>query len=182
MARTSTRTRSLLTTTISSVSLLASRRRARAHWGWPAPRRPTPSVPTDTDFEDRLRDASDLIRDQALLIPSCQAYFLGYGVDLHEWLAPHRPPYVVPRPLGGPFSPPTADKRDAVCGGIEGHPPFDVLFVDPRCFPQGRNCDLASLLLHELGHLARRDTDDHEPFDFFAACRLSACVDPARFR
>ena len=134
------------------------------------------------EFEQRLNGAADLIRDGVSLVPSCRAYFQRHGVDLDDWLAPFRPPHIVLRHLGRPFPAPAAQTHDVICGGTEGRPPFDVVFVDPSCFPRGRTCDLASLLLHELGHLARRDTHDHEPFDFFAACRLSACVDPARFR
>ena len=45
----------------------------------------------------------------------------------------------------------------------------------------GDTCDLASLLLHEMGHLAREDNKDNEPTHFFNLCHLNGCVNPAKF-
>ena len=130
------------------------------------------------EFARRVDRAVDLIREQALEMPTCQAYFARLGVDLEAWLAPNRPPYVKPKSLNVAFSRRSAEP---VCGGAQGRPPFEFLFVDKSCF-RGRDvCALASLILHELGHLARRDTRDNEPPEFFVACRLSLCVDPARY-
>ena len=129
------------------------------------------------DFAWRLDQAADLLRRQALEAPACRAYFERLGVDLDAWLAPDAPPRVVARRLD--FA--AWRGRGPVCGGAQGRPPFELLFIDPRCFRGRQVCELASLLLHEMGHLARRDTRDHEPPEFFAVCRLSACVDPARY-
>ena len=131
----------------------------------------------DSEFGRRVETAADLIREQALRVPTCRAYFARLGVDLDAWLAPDVPPYVVARKLG--FS--LWRSTQPICGGAQSRPPFEVLFVDKGCFRGRRICELASLLLHELGHLARRDTRDNEPPEFFALCRLSSCVDPARF-
>ncbi len=131
----------------------------------------------DSEFASYLEQAAGLIREQMLEVPSCRAYFKRFGVDLGTWLEPSEPPYVVSRRFAAlPWR-----NTSPICGGAQGRPPFEFLFVDKGCF-RGRDvCELASLLLHEMGHLARRDTRDNEPSEFFAVCRLSACVDPARF-
>ena len=131
----------------------------------------------NAEFAHRVERAADLIREQVLRVPTCRAYFARLGVDLDTWLKPNMPPHVVPKRLD------IFSRRSVgpICGGTQGHPPFEFLFVDKRCF-RGRDvCGLASLMLHEMGHLARRDTRDNEPPEFFVACRLSACVDPARY-
>ena len=130
-----------------------------------------------TRFAQQVDSAVDLIRQQVLEAPACRAYFARFGVDLDAWLSPDQPPYVIPRPLG--FAP--WRRGESVCGGAQSRPPFEFLAVDQRCFRGRRLCDLASLLLHEMGHLARRDTRDNEPPEFFLVCRLSRCVDPAKF-
>lgn len=125
----------------------------------------------------QLDEAVQLLRDELFQVPACGAYFRRLGVDLGEWLSPDTPPFVVPRRLDR-FPRRTASR---VCGGSQGRPPFELLFVDEGCF-RGRDlCALASLLLHEMGHLARQDTRDNEPAELFLVCRLSSCVDPARF-
>ncbi len=131
----------------------------------------------DLEFVGYLEQAVDLLREQMLEVPHCRTYFEHLGVDLADWLAPNEPPYVVTRRLTAlPWR-----STSPICGGAQGRPPFEFLFVDKDCF-RGRDvCELASLLLHEMGHLARRDTRDNEPPKFFIVCRLSACVDPARF-
>lgn len=135
------------------------------------------AVSHDAEFARALENAIDLVRDQARTAPACLAYFKRLGIDLDAWLAPGVPPYVVAKRLNTP----SRRSIEPVCGGAQGQPPFEVLFVDKRCFRQPQICDLASLILHEIGHLARRDTRDNEPPGFFAACRLSVCVDPARY-
>ena len=131
----------------------------------------------DVEFAGRVDRAADLIRKQTLKLPKCRAYFERLGVDIEAWLAPNQPPYVIPRRLHVP----SGRSIEPVCGGAQGQPPFEFLFVDKRCFRGPDICALASLLLHEMGHLARRDTRDNEPPEFFAACRLSSCVNPARY-
>ena len=131
----------------------------------------------DGEFAQHMDEAVALLREQLFAIPSCGAYFERLGVDLDAWLSPNLPPYVVPRKLS------IVPRRSIspVCGGAQGRPPFEFLFVDKGCFRGREICELASLLLHELGHLARRDTRDNEPPEFFVVCRLSACIDPARY-
>lgn len=128
-------------------------------------------------FSERLEAATELIRQQTLDSPTCHAYFRRHGADLDRWLTPDLPPYVVLRSLDAPFS----RQSESICGAAQNRAPFEVLFIDPSCFRGRGICDLASLLLHEMGHLARRDTSDQEPPDFFIACRLSRCVDPSRY-
>ena len=129
------------------------------------------------DFARDVGLAVASLRERAAESETCRNYFLGLGVDLDAWLTPHEPPFAVPRT----FRPSWFRNSDRVCGGAQHRPPFEVIFVDPTCFRGNKICDLASLLLHEMGHLARQDTQDNEPKDFFAACRLSACIDPGRF-
>lgn len=137
----------------------------------------TPSTLPDARLAERLDEAIELIREQLLQVPACRAYFADFGVDLDAWLSPDRPPYVVPRKLGTVLW----RRGEPICGSAQDRPPFELLFVDPACFRGRRICELASLLLHELGHLARRDTRDNEPPEFFLVCRLSHCVDPGKF-
>jgi hypothetical protein len=60
--------------------------------------------------------------------------------------------------------------------------PWTVIHLNPARLGQKLgDCELASILLHELGHLARRDTTDHEPADFFRKCRVR-CLKPGRMR
>lgn len=131
----------------------------------------------DVRFAQHFDEAVDLLREHVRVAPACRAYFKRHGVDLNRWLTPGSPPYVVSRKLH--FS----SRRSVapVCGGAQGRPPFELLFVDTGCFRKQKICDLASLLLHEMGHLARRDTRDNEPPDFFAACHLNVCIDPSRY-
>lgn len=131
------------------------------------------------DFPGRLERAVEEIREHVRSAPACHAYFDAQGVDLDAWLEPGMPPYVVPRQLRRPGRLP--GRSDRVCGAAQGGPPFEWVYVDAECFRHPRLCDLASLILHEMGHLARRDTRDREPREFFRACRLSACVDPGRY-
>ncbi|MEM9597591.1 MAG: hypothetical protein AAGD06_25210 [Acidobacteriota bacterium] len=129
-------------------------------------------------LEKKVQRASELLREQIRTAPACRAYFDHLGVDLDAWLAADVPPTVVPRRLRRP----NRWIGDPICGAAQAREPFERIYVDPSCFRGPRSCELASLLLHEMGHLARRDTRDNEPRDFFDACRLSFCVDPARFQ
>lgn len=145
-------------------------------WGYPG--NPGPSTSQETAFAQRIERAAEGIRQQLRTSPVCRDYFHQLGVDVDAWLDTNQPPYVIPRRLhtvqrneGGP-----------ICGAAQATPPFRFLFIDWHCFPRPRLCDLASLILHELGHLARQDTEDHEPRAFFMACRLSSCIDPGRYR
>ncbi|MCG8459182.1 MAG: hypothetical protein MI919_23140 [Holophagales bacterium] len=132
---------------------------------------------THAALGERVAEAAEELRTHLADAPACRLYFQSLGVDLEDWLSPGGPPYVVPRPLGR-FS---GRHRERICGGAQNRRPFEKVFVDWRCFRGTQLCELASLLLHELGHLARRDTTDHEPPDFFDACRLGPCIDPARY-
>lgn len=41
--------------------------------------------------------------------------------------------------------------------------------------------DVAGVILHERGHLARKDTKDNEPKNFFTACQCGT-IDPGKRR
>jgi hypothetical protein len=64
--------------------------------------------------------------------------------------------------------------------------PWTVIYLNRRklaeqSWPRLDDCTLASILLHEMGHLARRDMYDDEPSDFFHECRVG-CLEPGRWR
>jgi len=64
--------------------------------------------------------------------------------------------------------------------------PWSVMYLNPdRLAARGSTpldeCSLASVILHELGHLARKDANDNEPTEFFQACRVH-CINPGRWR
>lgn len=109
---------------------------------------------------------------------SCRAYFAERGVDLDAWLTLQGPPYIkeVTRTAA-------AGRRlgRELRGEAQAGTPFEWVFIAGPA-RSADACRLGSLLLHELGHLARRDVTDNEPPEFFSRCRLSACIDAGRFR
>lgn len=134
-----------------------------------------PSVFGSELFSQRVGDAVGQLRkaldtSRGLL---CRSYFTERGIDLEDWLDLYGPPYIkevsLPRPRG-------------LCARPQQAPPFQWVFVVRQCTEPSDACALGSLLLHELGHLARRDRYDNEPPAFFARCRLSACIDAGRYR
>lgn len=130
-------------------------------------------------FRRRVEVAAREVRSQ-LRGPrgrSCGDYFAERGVDLGAWLALEGPPYVkeVGRDQGG-------RSVRQVHGSAQAGAPFEWVFIGGPGARSTDACRLGSLLLHELGHLARRDVTDNEPLEFFSRCRLSACIDAGRFR
>jgi len=110
----------------------------------------------------------------------CKKYFASQPnlQDIDQWTQPGGPPYIS-----------TVAKPAGVSGGVfaysqEGAPfSYAWLFKD-AFFPSTKKlspCDLASLILHEAGHLARQDTTDNEPSDFFKKCKIG-CVNPGKFK
>jgi len=102
----------------------------------------------------------------------CAQYFAADGVDIQQWLQPGGPPHIVQS---------TQSVREGVCGWAQKGPPFSYLFVNWDCFRTPNPCRLASLVLHETGHLARHDTTDNEPALFFELCNFG-CTNPGRFQ
>ena len=110
----------------------------------------------------------------------CKKYFSSqpHLNDLDQWVQPGGPPYL------NAIARPSAAPSDAKAYSQKGAPwTYSWFFKDN--FPPSRRalspCDLASLILHEIGHLARQDTTDNEPSDFFKACKFG-CVNPGRWR
>ena len=104
---------------------------------------------------------------------SCRTYFSELGVDVVAWLDLTGPPFIKEVP----------GRRGRDLDGIaQAGPPFQWVFIRGRGARSADACRLGSLLLHELGHLARRDVTDNEPPEFFSRCRLSACIDAGRYR
>lgn len=126
-------------------------------------------------FRRRVRRAAARVADELKTArgASCRDYFAEQGIDVLAWLELAGPPYfkeVEPRRL------------DRTCAWSQPSPPFEWVFVCSLCLYERDPCPLGSLLLHELGHLARRDSHDNEPTDFLVRCRVSSCIDVGRYR
>jgi len=105
---------------------------------------------------------------------SCDAYFRALGVDPEALLSLGEPPYLIYLD-GNRFA------GEGICAKAQAGEPFSYVFLNPDCPLDGKDtCAVASLLLHEMGHLARRDITDNEPPEFFEACRVG-CVRPGDF-
>ena len=109
---------------------------------------------------------------------SCCKYFSDRNADLPTWTQKGGPPYI--RPMNEDQIR-EAKKKGTVCSFAQKGPPFQYFWVNPDCFKKPNPCKLASLLLHEMGHLARQDTTDNEPGDFFKDCNLG-CARPGDYR
>lgn len=107
----------------------------------------------------------------------CAEYFASRNQDLAEWLSPGGPPYIT-QARGATAK---GMQRVSACGQSQKASPFTYMFLNPGCFRRPDPCKLASIIMHEMGHLARQDTTDNEPEDFFRICS-AACVKPGRFR
>jgi hypothetical protein len=71
-------------------------------------------------------------------------------------------------------------------GLAQAQSPWSVIHLNPSklsetAWPRLDDCALASVLLHEMGHLARKDRADNEPADFFRKCRVKF-LDPKGWR
>jgi len=106
----------------------------------------------------------------------CQEYFESFDVDIEEWARPGGLPYVVEAPKSA-FA-----GSKTICGKPHTKPPYTHIFLNETCTELPDTCKIASALMHEIGHLARRDTHDNEPPEFFKKCNLGGCVRPGRFR
>ncbi|HET7436021.1 MAG TPA: RHS repeat-associated core domain-containing protein [Thermoanaerobaculia bacterium] len=108
---------------------------------------------------------------------SCQQYFQGLKqfTNLKAWMQPGGPPYI------GVITPPSG-----VSGAAHSQKaaPWWYTWLYRRNFTPGNYllspCRLASLILHEVGHLARNDTVDNEPPEFFQKCRFG-CINPGEW-
>ena len=140
-------------------------------------------VTSSESYRARLQSAIAMIRQQMLADPGraicCNNYFREHAGSaigsLGTWMQDGGPPYlfVVSRPATV-----SSDKQAYAQKGS----PFlyinifaDVIDKNPV------GCALASLIVHEAGHLARQDMHDNEPQDFFNACRFG-CIEPGKYR
>ena len=110
----------------------------------------------------------------------CKKYFASQSnlQDIDKWTEPGGPPYVSTTVR-------SASASTDVFAYSQNAPPFlytwlykDDFFPSPKRLSP---CDLASLILHEAGHLSRQDTTDNEPADFFKKCAFG-CINPGKFR
>ncbi|MBI2569487.1 MAG: RHS repeat-associated core domain-containing protein [Candidatus Schekmanbacteria bacterium] len=142
------------------------------------------SIPTGTDpaIEERIHDAMTELREQMASTSciSCKEYFAKANnpqlKNMEEWTKNNgQPPYFMIK-----------DRESTTEKDIKGHAQKTMAFTNIYLFrdiftgPMSP-CTLASILLHEGGHLARMDTVENEPADFFNTCRIG-CVLPGRFR
>jgi RHS repeat-associated protein len=132
-------------------------------------------------FKKRVDDGFAEIKkglDQAV-DDCCEQYFTNLGVPLRDWVTPGGPPYV----REANANQKKALRAQDACGFAQKGTPFTYFWIDPDCrsLRKPSPCAFASILLHEIGHLARKDTTDNEPPDFFKICRLG-CVRPGDFR
>jgi hypothetical protein len=104
----------------------------------------------------------------------CGGYFEHKGVDIEAWTSAGGAPYFVQRKREG-------SKFGRACGFAQKAAPFTYVHVNWDCFQKTGVCSLASFLLHEMGHLARKDTHDNEPAGFFEVCDLG-CADAGDFQ
>lgn len=107
----------------------------------------------------------------------CTQYFSQLGQTLDTMIAPGGPPFIVFVPEGTLFS----GSSPRTCGTAQTGPPFTYLFIRESCFEKPDPCKLASAILHEMGHLARKDNHDNEPPEFFKDCNLG-CAKPGLFQ
>jgi RHS repeat-associated protein len=105
----------------------------------------------------------------------CTSYFANLNQDLDALTMTGGPPFITfasSSAFGGSTS---------VCGKPQTGPPFTYIFINKACFQRPDPCKLASVILHEMGHNARRDSHDNEPPEFFRKCNLG-CAQPGRFQ
>jgi RHS repeat-associated protein len=106
----------------------------------------------------------------------CVDYFKGLNqfTDIKAWTQQGGAPYlrVLQTPAGG-------GRAHSQKGS-----PWTYTFLYENNFPpsasQLSECRLASLILHEVGHLARQDTTDNEPQEFFSKCQFG-CINPGEW-
>ena len=132
------------------------------------------------DFQQSVDGAMGRIADaiQNNKNPQCCKYFSDRNIDLPTWTQKGGAPYIVKMNEAQIRA---AEKKGTVCSYAQQGSPFLYFWVNPNCFKKPNPCKLASLLLHEMGHLARQDTTDNEPSDFFKDCNLG-CASPGDYR
>jgi hypothetical protein len=101
----------------------------------------------------------------------CVQFFSDLGVDIKTWASPGGPPYIGTRTYS----------RPDLGGNAQAGAPFRYLWINETLFSKPNPCGLGSVLLHEMGHLARQDTFDNEPPDFFKRCAMG-CISPGSWR
>jgi RHS repeat-associated protein len=127
-----------------------------------------------------IEDAMKLLRDEMAKHPcaDCKSYFAAQThpdfTDIDVWSQPGGPPYVqvIPRPSNAG----TARAHTQSGGSFLWTWLYTSNFPPSALMP----CDLASLILHEAGHLSRKDTTDNEPPDFFTKCKFG-CINPGKW-
>ena len=127
-------------------------------------------------YEDFLTAMLEL---HSQLTLCCILYFKNLGVDIVEWMEPNsEPPRIYLREGKGRKYDFEHKRFVDVCGYAQprGYPEFIYLYKG--CLRD--KCDIASNALHEMGHIARRDTRDNEPQKFEDMCYLSSCIHPYR--
>ncbi len=134
-------------------------------------------------YTQRLKDALDFLRKELTRYPSpkCDAYFQGQPNPAFKdfrkaLLAETGPPYIqaVDRPTG---------VSSDVAAYSQKASPFQYMFIMKDFMDKNPiGPEVPSVILHELGHLAREDTTKNEPLQFFSDCRCGPSINPGRRR
>jgi len=130
-------------------------------------------------FEKQSEVAMERIRDELDKSDKkcCKEYFSDRHLDLDSLTQPGGPPYI--QAAGKKLREAMTDRH--ACGAAQKKAPFQYLWLDFDCFKTPDPCRLGSAIMHELGHLARKDTADREDPVFFKVCHLG-CIDPGAFK
>ncbi len=110
-------------------------------------------------------------------VSCCETYFSDRGLNLDKMTQPGGAPHIREATAGML----KGLKKKNACGTAQTSNPWIWLFVNPECYRKPDPCGFASNILHEMGHLARKDTTDNEPNDYFKACNLG-CAAAGNYR
>ncbi|HEU4890869.1 MAG TPA: RHS repeat-associated core domain-containing protein [Vicinamibacterales bacterium] len=129
----------------------------------------------DRILSAQVDSAMDLIRKELEKKSGCKCvdYFKDLDVTVKTWASKGGPPYISTR----------TDLAGDIGGIAQNGAPWTYMWLNTnRAITERMNpCTLGSILLHEMGHLARKDTKDNEPNDFFNKCRMG-CIAPGSWR
>jgi len=131
-------------------------------------------------YKSRLEDAIKKLREQVMKnnCDKCRQYFLNSPnnamQDIDQWLFnDNGPPYIMVRDRK------RTDPKDAMAFSQNSEPFWNItFFTDYLNSPKNAiGCGIPSIILHEAGHLAQKDTrdTDSERDDFFKDCSFG-CI------
>jgi hypothetical protein len=139
-------------------------------------------IGSTTSFRNRIELAIKTLRAELInhCCSACAQQFAsspnGALQNMCDWLTKDGPPYiyVVKRSPDQP----SQDHGTIDTIGFEVAKVFDDIFIRKPHFKNP--CELASLILHEIIHLARKDKGREEDLDFQTKCKIG-CLDPTKY-